>query len=170
MKVDRYGEDSINLVKNIKGILGKKKSVDDQRREFVKIYDQMFHDSDKRTKKEVDLINHSFRNRLQYFDENKIHVTEIVSDELRDKRLKDRKEHEEKYGKFRMPDVRLPDIQHQSLPEIDESKRVKIPFKLRVVKLWGEDKAFFRYKNKKLFEQKINRAQQMMVLPDISKK
>ena len=54
-------------------------------REFVKIYDEMFNDSDKRTKREVDMINQSLRHKISTFDENKIHVSEIVNDELREK-------------------------------------------------------------------------------------
>ena len=62
-------------------------------------------------------------------------------------RLKLKKENEEKYGKFRMPKLRLPSIMNQSWPEIEPPK-FKIPFKLRVIKLCGEDKAFIRYKSK----------------------
>ena len=84
-------------------------------------------------------------------------------------KLKLRKEYQDKYGKFRMPNVKLPKILNQSLPEIEPPK-FKVPFKLRVIKLWGEDKAFMRYKENKLFKDKISRAAQMMILPDIKKR
>ena len=58
-------------------------TTDDEKREFMGIFDHIFNDWHERTLKELETINKHMWTRIENFDELNINVDTIVSDEVR---------------------------------------------------------------------------------------
>lgn len=75
-----------------------------------------------------------------------------------------------KYGKFEMPNVKVPTIKMRSATEISMEKAM-VPFKMKIVKYAGQDKAYWKFKNNELFdkEDNIHYRKRLFKLPEIKK-
>ena len=83
--------------------MNKKTNPDTVRREFIKVYQDMFDDSHQRTMKEISRLEHSLSKDIGKFDELKVQTSHITNDQLISDRIQRQNIYERKYRKFRMP-------------------------------------------------------------------
>lgn len=68
-------------------------------------------------------------------------MNKIINTELREERQRQIEIDRMKYGKFEMPNVKVPTIKMRSATEISMEKAM-VPFKMKIVKYAGQDKAY----------------------------
>ena len=68
--------------------------------------------------------NNSLKSKIGCFDEFKVNASQIVSEELRQRKQELQKQNEANFGSFKMPDVKIPKFKARSISElrVDNSK------------------------------------------------
>jgi len=98
----------------------------------MSIYQEMFDDSHKRAINEIGALRVSLKHKISHFDESKISVNDIVSDELKKQKIIHIRKRSQKFGELKMPNIKVVNPTVRCNSELHKDT-MAMPLKLRVV-------------------------------------